>query len=399
MHQHDPTLLPARGSLRPSARRHPLRSGLTVALGALALLASACGSSDSAPKSTASETPQHDTAALAAGSSWLASQVTKGVVHNDQYDLDDYGLGVDVALALHGVGAEDSTVRAISDRLASHIDDYTAPGYGTVTSAGSTAKAVVLAQAVGEDPTSYGGKDLVAQLEDTVADHGPATGRIQDALDPHVKSAADYANAIGQAYAVRALDTAGSDEAGAATDYLLAQQCQDGWFRLDFTKDAGASDQSCDGDPSSKPDLDATAFAVQALGADDSAQVASHVDAAKAWLEKQQAADGSFGGGSGSTTANSNSTGLAGTVLAQTGETAAAEKAATWVFAHQVADCAAADQADVGAISYDDAAQQAAEKKGITVKTSDQFRRATAQALPVLQWLRSDAATGTPGSC
>jgi hypothetical protein len=319
--------------------------------------------------------------------------VTGGLVHNDQYNLDDYGLGVDVALALHAVDAEGDTVQAVSDQLAKHVTDYTSPGYGTVTSAGSTAKAVVLAQAVGADPTSYGGQDLVTQLEDTVADKGPAAGRIQDVLDRHEANAADYANVVGQAYAVTALDAAQSDEAGAATDYLLAQQCKDGWFRLDFTKDVGAADQSCDGDPSSKPDLDATAFAVRALAADDSSEVAAHVDSAVAWLQQQQAEDGSFG----AATPNSNSTGLAGTVLADAGETAAAEKAAGWVFGHQLADCPQVDPSDVGAIAYDDAALQAAEKKGITTKSSDQFRRASSEALPALQWLPADA--GKAGSC
>ena len=380
------------------------RTRLALALGALTLAASACGSSgtDSSGSSQSPTTQtQYADAPLSAGATWLSDQVTNGVVHNDQYGIDDYGLGADVALALHAVDQQPQTVQAVSDQLARHIKDYTSPGYGTVTSAGSTAKAVVLAQAVGEDPTTYGGKDLVAQLEGTVVDHGPAAGRIQDALDPHEKSATDYANVVGQAYAVRALDAAGSDRAAATTGFLLAQQCQGGWFRLDFTKDTGAADQTCDGDHASKPDLDATAFAVQALSQDDSSRAADAVDSATAWLEKQQAADGSFGGGSGSTTPNSNSTGLVGTVLAQAGETSAAEKAAGWVHAHQLTSCGHVRAADVGAIAYDDAGAKAAGKQGITVKTTDQFRRATAQALPVLQWLPADAASGSAsaGSC
>ena len=392
---HDPT--PAGD---PARDRRGTRVRAALALSALALAVSACGSSDSDPTPAASSSDDHDTAALAAGAGWLGDQVTDGVVHNDQYDVDDYGLSIDVALALHAVDDQPDTVQAVGDQVAKHVGEYTSPGYGTVTSAGGVAKALVLAQAAGADPTSYGGTDLVAQLEDTVADRGPIEGRLQDVLDKKEASAVDYANVVGQAYAVTGLDAADSDEAAAATDFLIAQQCKDGWFRLDFTKDTGASDQTCDGDPASKPDLDATAFAVRALSADDSAQATAAVDSAVAWLGQQQASDGSFGGGSASTTANSNSTGLAGAVLADAGETTAAEKAATWVFQHQAVDCERFDASDVGAIAYDDASLAAAAKKGITAKTSDQFRRASSEALPVLQWLPAGATEGQQvGSC
>lgn len=382
--------------------RSPTRPGLTLALGALAFAASACGSTDGGQPEpgAASSSAAYDTAALSAGATWLSSQLTDGVVHNDQYDIDDYGLSIDVALALHAVDEQPDAVRAVGDRLAEHVDEYTSPGYGTLTSAGGTAKSAVLAQAVGADVTAYGDTDLLARLEDTVADNGPARGRIQDALDPKQADAIDYANVVGQAYAVTALGAADSAEAPTATDFLLAQQCDGGWFRLDFTKDDRATDQSCDGDRTSSPDLDATAFAVRALVADDSSTATAAVDSAIAWLKAQQAADGSFGGGAASTTANSNSTGLAGAVLGRAGETAAAEQAATWVFRHQALDCQRYDAADLGAVAYDDASLEAAAKRGITVKSADQFRRASAGALPVLRWLPADATEGEKvGSC
>jgi hypothetical protein len=382
--------------------RSRFRAGLALALGTLVLAASACGSTDGAQPDpgAASGSAAHDTAALSAGATWLSSQVTDGAVHNDQYDIDDYGLSIDVALALHAADEQPDTVRTVSDRLAEHVDEYTSPGYGTLTSAGGTAKSVVLAQAVGADPTAYGGTNLLARLEETVADKGPALGRVQDALDPKQADALDYANVVGQAYAVTALGAADSAEAPAATDFLLAQQCEEGWFRLDFTKDDRATDQTCDGDPTSMPDIDATAFAVRALVADDSSTATAAVDSAVAWLEKQQAADGSFGGGSASTTANSNSTGLAGAVLGEAGEATAAERAATWVFRHQALDCQRFDAPDLGAVAYDDASLAAAVKKGITAKSADQFRRASAGALPVLQWLPAVATEGQKvGSC
>lgn len=374
-----------------------------AALTAIAFVVSGCGSSDSGTSSSAPD--KHDTAALAAGATWLQTQVVDGAVHNDQYDFDDYGLAADIALALNAVHEQPDTVAAVSDSLAHHLDAYIAPGYGTLTSAGSTAKALVLAQATGADPTSFGGTDLVARLESTVAKDAPVRGRIQDELDRKEKSAADYANVVGQAYAVTGLVAAKSDEADAATQFLLAQQCKDGFFRLNFTKDATAADQTCDGDPSSAPDLDATAFAVRALSTvKDDPEAAAQVKSAVTWLQGQQAADGSFGGGTGTAAPNSNSTGLAGWVLGDNGDIAAAEKTAAWVHQHQTTKsgaCRPHDPADVGAIAYDDAALAGVRKAAISAKTADQFRRATAQALPALRWLpaASASSTGEQGSC
>ena len=392
---------------RATRRRRPRSrtAAAATALTSLAFVVSACGSSDSGTSHAAAQ-DQHDTAALTAGAAWLNTQVADGAVHNDQYDFDDYGLAVDIALALDTVHQQPDTVTAISDNLAQHLDAYTSPGFGTLTSAGSTAKALVLAEATGADPTSFAGTDLVAGLEGTVAGDAPIQGRIQDKLDPKEKSAADYANVVGQAYAVMGLAAANSDQADAATQFLLAQQCKDGFFRLDFTKDPSAADQTCDGDPASKPDLDATAFAVHALSTvKDDPDAAAHLKSAVTWLQGKQAADGSFGGGTGTEAPNSNSTGLAGWVLGEAGETTAAEKAAAWVHGHQTAKsgpCRPHDAADVGAIAYDDAALAGVRKAGITAKTADQFRRATAQALPALQWLPAasgDASPGEQGSC
>ena len=385
---------------------HPSRTRMTLTLAALAVAASACSSPTGAQPSAGdasnvSPTAEaHDTAALRAGADWLNRQVENGVVHNDQYGFDDYGLGIDVALALHTVGQQSPTVQAVGDQLARHVGEYTAPGFGTVTSAGGTAKAVALAGAVGADPSTFGGMDLVAQLEKTVADSGPATGRIQDVLDPKEAAAADYANVVGQAYAVLGLTAVNSPEAGPATQFLLAQQCTDGWFRLDFTKDVKAADQSCEGDKGAKPDLDTTAFAIRALSLSDSPQASNAVSSAVAWLSGQQAPDGSFGGGSTASTPNTNSTGLAGTALGEAGETEAAEQAATWVFGRQALDCEKFEPAVVGAIAYDDAGVAAAARKGVGVKTADQFRRASAGALPVLQWLPTRETTDRKvGSC
>ena len=78
------------------------------------------------------------------GADWLTGQLTGGVLHNDQYDFDDYGLTIDAGLSLSAVTGHDTTVGSISDAIAAHIGDYIAyPGH---TLAGSIAKAAAFAR-------------------------------------------------------------------------------------------------------------------------------------------------------------------------------------------------------------------------------------------------------------
>jgi len=266
--------------------------------------------------------------------------------------------------------------------------------------AGATAKALHLADVAGQDPTAFGGTDLVARLEGLTTDSGPSAGRIADQSEY-----GDYANTIGQAFAASGLHAAGSTEATAATAYLLDQQCADGWFRLLFTTDATAADQSCDGglaSGASTADPDTTSLAVILLAdqADDPT-VAAALAKAEAWLLDQQDDDGSFGGGTSTEAANSNSTGLAGWALGLRGHTAEAERAAVWVRGLQAADtapCTTALTGETGAIAYDAAAFETGRAEGITDGTADQWRRASAQALPVLRWApATTAAYGVTG--
>lgn len=331
-----------------------------------------------------------DPAPAAAGGAWLKGQLTDGLVFNPNFGgFNDYGLSIDFGLALDAVGGEDQTLNEISAALADEVGGYV--GDGTTESwAGSLAKAAVLAAAAGDDPTAYGGVDLVERLEARVSDSGATLGRIQDA-----SPFGDFANTFGQLFAARALDGAGSAEAEAATEFLLQQQCDEGFFRQDFSAFEDEH-QSCDGDPESAPSTDVTALAIlQLLPQADDIDVQAAIDAATAWLVEEQAADGSFGSGSDIPTPNTNSTGLAGWALGETENTQAAEKAAAWIRAHQVdepAPCSTALNSDQGALAYDVAALANGRQDGITVGLQDQWRRASAQALPALQWA---PATGT----
>lgn len=333
------------------------------------------------------------------GANWLAGQLTNGLMHNPTFGgFDDYGLSIDAGFALDSVGGHGTDVTAISSALASHITSYvTGEDFGDTGSsyAGQTAKAAVFATVAGADPTSYGGQNLITRLEARVATAAPITGRIEDLSS----FGTDYANVIGQAFAVNALETASSTKAPDALAFLLEQQCSAGYFRLNFAaKDA--TDQTCEatrGTAASAPDPDVTSTAIRMLLplVDSSAGAARALGRAEAWLLAQQRADGSFVGGTSTATPNANSTGLAGWALGLLGDTDAATRTAVWVRQHQadeVTACTNSLASQTGAIGYDDPGVTQGIKNGITDVTSDQWRRATSQGLPVLQWAPAAAA-------
>lgn len=322
---------------------------------------------------------------------WLTRQLDGGLVHNDQFDFDDYGLTADTAIALAAIGGEGRTVRRISRALADNVRSWTT-GVDFESSdiyAGSTAKAVVLAQTAGRTPRSFGGVNLVRQLGRLVSTRGNTRGRIQD------RAETDYANVLGQSFAVQGLSRAGSGKADTALAFLLRQQCSRGYFRLNFAP-ATSARQSCDAGTrlTSAPDTDATALAILSMetirkpGRTVRAAIADGVR----WLKRRQAANGSFGGGTSTRGKNTNSTGLAAWALGEAGACGTATKAAAWVKRFQVQpDESAALAGEKGAIAYNRAALRSADANGIGVAERDQFRRATSQAAPGLSYLAASA--------
>jgi hypothetical protein len=324
------------------------------------------------------------------GGEWLQTQLTDGIVHNDEFDFDDLGLTADVGLAFAALGQRPA-MRRVRNALAGRVDSYTtgadfgAPGE---IYAGATAKLTVLAQVSGADARSYGGVDVVRRLERRVSNRAPIVGRIRD------KAASDFSNSIGQAFAARGLARAGSGKAGGAIRFLLKQQCSAGYFRLTFSR-PGKRNQSCDAGAAgvSAPDTDVTALAVLSLRSLPRSQrtraTRAAVADAVAWMRRTQKRNGSFGGGVATEASNANSTGLAAWALGESGVCRPARKAARWVRALQVAGDTAGTplEGENGAIAYDQAALTTASGSGITDGDRDQWRRATAQAAPGLAYV------------
>jgi hypothetical protein len=337
------------------------------------------------------------------GASWLAGQLTNGVLHNSQFNFDDYGLTADAGIELAVLGGHPAAVSAIGRALAKNVDGYVSypAGSGTHVSAGSLAKLVVLAQVAGGDPRGFGGNNLVDRLSARVSTTAPTAGRIQDQLapgdaDPFTdgdQADTDFANVYGQALAARGLGNAGAPTAASVTSFLLRQQCPAGWFRINLTADPSAPQQGCDA-KTDKPDNDATSYAAIQLSALRSRTAAVNTAIAKArtWLRSQQRANGAWGGGSGTSAPNANSTGLAAWAL---GASTASRKAAVWLRRHQVRDagtCRTPLTRDKGAVGYDDQGFAAGRAHGIDTASRDQWRRTTVQALVALRW--APAASG-----
>ncbi len=324
------------------------------------------------------------------GATWLSGQLTHGLIHNPTFGgFDDYGLSVDTGFALVATGGHQPTVKRIRTAMSKHVPDYTtdaAFGLSDVF-AGAVAKLLVFAQTTGGGARSFGGTDLVAELEARVQISGPARGRIQDVVDP-TSSFGDSANGIGQVFAVSGLLAAHDKLAAPALKYLLMQQCGKGYFRLDLGK-ATARKQSCTA--KSPADNDVTSLVVTQLWKYRSTSPALRrsLNGALGWLAAQEDRSGGVSEGSSGSKPNSNSSGLAAWALGTGGRCMAAAHAATFVSKLQLGTGLKGTPlaGQRGAVAFDGADLRQGMRQGITNKKQDAWRRATAQAAPGLLFL------------
>lgn len=353
---------------------------------------------------TAAPTP---TSALGLAEAWLKSQLVNGALQYSAYPAANVGSTIDAALSLKAadpsgdISAEIAAVKSgVQNDGYADSPEFACPTPGDYSCApsamvyeqhgvyaGPTGKALAFAEAVGADPTTFGGENLVTQSEGTVQ----ASGRIQDN-----SYYGDYANVLGQAFAVAGLTAANSTKATSARGFLLTQQCADGSFPEGFDHDPAtyaATDKSCAAAPRAGS-VDATAVVVLELHGLVGTSTA--LDRAGQWLAAQQHADGGFTDGT-HPGENADSTGLAARALQLLDPVGAGTrpvgwvspwaKAASWLANRQLANvgtCKTYPAADQGAIAFDDAAF--ANTSGGTA--TDQYRVAAAQVLPALAYVQ-----------
>lgn len=331
-----------------------------------------------------------DVPAAKASSTWLAGELVDGA-YPKMFGGSDYGLMIDALFAMVASG-DAATAAPIVEVLRSEHLNYTtfAEFLGEDGKddkiGGATAKVLVAALAVGENPRSFGGTDLVAATRATISTEAKTLGKVQD-KGPNIGS--DNANLFGQALAVIGLAGTGHNDRS-AIDSLVSQQCSEGFFRIFYSYTAAGAVESCDegktnvnGNQSS-PDRDSTGFGLSALLAARKAGangLDAPIAAAVAWLTSEQQAGGGWGGGVGTEAPNTNSTGLIVQALAEAGgATAAVDQGTAYLKSAQVtaADSGNDLAGEVGAIAYTPAEYVAARSGGIS--SLDTWIRAGAQA-------------------
>ncbi len=229
------------------------------------------------------------TVAARQGAAWLAGQLTPaGYIPSEttpgQADLSGTA---NTVLALVSAGEDRTAATNAIGYLEAHVDQYvTADG---ADGPGQLALLILDAHALGVDPHSFGGTDLVARLLSTEQASGPDSGL----FGSETQAGDYYAGSYQQGLALAALAAAGVTDrvtVGAAITWLVQEQCPDGgWTTPDNVNTA------CNGLPAdyAGPDTNSTALAVEGLAAQGA--LASAVSAsALAFLTTGQDADGGW---------------------------------------------------------------------------------------------------------
>lgn len=272
---------------------------------------------------------------------------------------DDLGLTIDAVLAMTAVGSGRDASAAATDYVVANAGTYI--GSGDEVYSAATAKLLTFASARGLDPRDVGGVDLVAQLQSLEEDNGQFADQSEYG---------DYSNTLGQSFALIGLERAGVNPSTASVDFLLAQQCDDGGFRLTFDKPDETDDDACVSDP------DATSTAVQALdfvGGHDAV-----VQDAADYLLSQQGTDGGVKGGATTEGVNANSAGLAAVAFRLAGRDDARAQALQYV---ESLTFGCETPALAGGIAYNQADFDAATAQGADAQPDGTITRTTAQAV------------------
>src|SRR4051794_22144479 len=362
-----------------------MRTRLTSLAVTAAVLGGIAATGIATTGSTASAaSPPPPSAPADAALSWIERELTNNggrLPSSVDPTSPDWGLTIDAVLALNGGGpGTGAAAPAATTALAAPITDSIpgAPFGDPGTFAGPVGKSLVAATLQGADVHAFGGVDLEAKSRAAMVTSGVHAGRFSD----QGSNFGDFSNEFGQALNVLGLSHTAAGVPAPAVEFLLAQQCPNGSFRLDF--DTPPLTRGCTTDAAA--DSDATAFSLQALlSLSPTPPILAAEQKAADWLASiQDAATGGFGGTGPTAALNASTTGLASQVLRALGRTTAAARGEAYVTALQLTAAnpggppAAADE---GAIANTPGSLAAALSSGIAAVTRDQWRRATTQGV------------------
>jgi len=250
--------------------------------------AAAAASAPAAPVARVAPLPSlPQTAAARAGAGWLANQLTPSgffpsATTPGQADLS---ATANTVLALAASGTDLPRARTALGYLAAHVNPYV-----TVSGSdgpGELALLVLDAHALGANPRSFGGTDLVTRLLATEQTTGVDAGLFGT-------QSPTYDGAVRQGLALAALAAAGvtsGPQVSAAEGWLTGQQCPDGGWTSYIT-----TANPCSGNPAkyAGPDTNSTAYAVIGLEAQQ-ALSATRAASALHFIVGAQNSDGGWG--------------------------------------------------------------------------------------------------------
>ena len=238
-------------------------SALAASLALLIGLTAAGPSGATGPRILAAnvQLPQAEAARQAA--QWLGSQLTPQGYFPTAPGSGQANLSTtaNVVLALAAANVDLSGARSALSYLQANVVGYV-PNNGANGPA-QLAQLILDAAALGADPRSFGGTDLVAELLATEQTSGTDAGLFGTENQATNYAAGTYQQGLALA-ALAAAGVRGPGQLGAAITWLVNQQCPDGgWVSPDIANNA------CGGNPSSYqgPDTNSTALAVEGLAA------------------------------------------------------------------------------------------------------------------------------------
>ncbi|MGB7051351.1 MAG: putative Ig domain-containing protein [Acidimicrobiales bacterium] len=198
-----------------------------------------------------------------AGGDWLASQVTpQGYVPaSGSPDTPDLSATANTILALASAGVDPSVAQNALNYMEQNVDVYVSQDGSD--GPGQLALLILDAHALGADPTSFGGTDLVSRLLATQQTSGADAGLFGTEAQVDDYSAGVYQQGLALAALAGTSETSGS-QISAAEAWLHAQQCPDGgWTSYENP------DNPCNGSPADYegPDTNSTALAIEGLSA------------------------------------------------------------------------------------------------------------------------------------
>lgn len=272
-------------------RRRLAAAGFAAAVALTPVTVLTSGYLSAAPAIAAPTAP---TAAADAGT-WLSGQFTHGQYYTSPYSgKADVSGTADLLLGLLASRTGQSTATAVDAWLQGRATG--------VTSAGQLAKLAIVASAMGDDPASYGGVDLVTRITDAVA----------------AATSGDLGDPYSDALAIIALHRAGATVPASLIAGLAGRQNSDGEF---YFGTIGDSDYFAD------PDSSGVAIsALNLVKSDPTAGTA--LGKAVAWAVTNRTATGYW-----SSYSPVNTTGLIGSALLEQGTDVSA--AVTWLEGQQ----------------------------------------------------------------